>query len=115
MLHVFTKLAARGKRPEDVASVLGARNPNRTIRRYPGKVASSTILQDLEKQDDGKRGRFHPRRWFYKDGEPIQFNGDTYIVSNQWGAHTEKWLRNIAATFRDHNITIEALQPGDLT
>lgn len=104
VLQLFKSLAAAGVSPSIVAPTLGNRNPDRTIRRYPGNVDSATILKDLEEKTGSTRGPLHPRRWFYRAEDLIRFGGDTYIVSTQWGQHTERFLRSAAEAFPEHRI-----------
>lgn len=106
VLQLVRSMAAVGISPEDLALHFGNRNPNRTIRRYEGIVGSADIFRDLETQTGTTRGRLHPRRWFYREEDLIRFKGNTYLVSTQWGPHTESFLRSVAAAFPAHKIEL---------
>jgi hypothetical protein len=109
MLHVFRYLASRGVDPNSLAVHLGSRNPERTLRKYEGRLDNLTVLRDLQQHTGYKRGRLHPKRWFCSEDELIHFAGDTFVVSNQWGRHTERYLREIAQAFPEHTIEVHAV------
>lgn len=111
VLQLFKELVDNGLDPEDVAKKFGGRRPERTIRKYNGLVDSAVIARELEELTGPTRGPLHPRRWFHKPGDLIRYNGNTYIVNNQWGRHTEKFLRMVAAAYPDHRIEIETAPP----
>lgn len=109
VLQLFKELVANGLNPEDVANKFGGRKPERTVRKYAGNVDSPSIVRDLEEQSGSNLGPLHPRRWFHKPEELIHYNGDTYVVNNQWGKHTEKFLRMVAAAYPTHHIQIDTV------
>lgn len=115
MLQLFRYLASRGVEPSALAKHLGSRKLERTIRKYPGEISSAAVLADLQSHTGNTRGRFHPKRWFYGEDELIYFGGDTYVVSNQWGRHTERYLRNLATAFPQHSVEVVAIPSGGST
>ncbi len=113
ILQVLRHLAEAGVNPSTLSQHFGGRNPERTTRKYLGLVSSEDVLRDLQQHTGSKRGRLHPRRWFYGPQDLIHFGGDTYVVSTQWGRHTERYLRNLTKAFPQHRIEIEPVSRGE--
>jgi hypothetical protein len=96
-----------------IAGLLGwsAAGRNAPSVNTRGSWIAPRFSEDLEKQTGSSRGPLHPRQWFYRSDEIIQFDGDTFIANNQWDRHTERFLRNAAAAFADYEVSIEAVPP----
>lgn len=112
VLQLFKDLVTHGLDPEEVATKFGGRRPDRTVRKYSGMVDSATIAKDLEARTGSTRGPLHPRRWFHKAEDLIHYNGNTYVVNNQWGRHTEKFLKLVATAYPQYWIRIETSPPA---
>lgn len=53
-----------------------------------------------------------PLRWFVDSPLVDERSGNTYIVSNQWGAKTEERLEALAAAFPETKVSFRRADPG---
>ena len=111
LYQTFRFLVDRGISPEQVVEAIAYRKPESIITCFAGHVREEDVLQSLnDRMERGKRGRYHPARWFTSEDELIRFGGNTYIVSNQWGRYTERALQNMATRFPQHPIRVESVK-----
>jgi len=113
ILAVVRYLSNQGIPPDDIVAAIQFRKPETVLVSFEGEVDERFIRDELTKRNgSGKRGRYHPRRWFHRQDEIIHQGGTTYVISNQWGRYTEKALRNMAAAFPAHGIRIAKSRPA---
>jgi hypothetical protein len=74
------------------------RRKNRVFKVFEGELDETELADALMVGDPGGR---HPRtkRYFCKEGEFFHVSGNTYTLSNQWGASTGETIKSIISAY----------------
>jgi hypothetical protein len=99
------QLAAQGAPLVEILAAMG-----RMMRVVDGLLHDGDAVRDaLTAADD----RIALRRWFCDQPLVDEASGKTYVVSNQWGTHTEWTLAFLADQFPDTKVTFRRADSPD--
>lgn len=109
MHRVISSLIKFGKTPSEIQSIVNS-VPNHTrnlFEIFDGELNEEEVFELIMSEDTGGRIPRH-KRYFSKDGEFFHFQGQTYVLSNQWGSGTLPTIDAFAEAFSNLNISYQA-------
>ncbi|MCY4345867.1 MAG: hypothetical protein OXC17_03620, partial [Aestuariivita sp.] len=107
MLHLVSEIISTGKTPEAVRDAVPKADRTKLFKILDGELTEKEeVIHALER----KEPRQDPRRYFHEKGEFFCFNGNTYVLSNQWGTETLPAAQAIQDAFPDLEITIDEIE-----
>ena len=107
MLHLVSEIISTGKTPEAVRDAVPKADRTKLFKILDGELTEKEeVIHALER----KEPRQDPSRYFHEKGEFFCFNGNTYVLSNQWGTETLPAAQAIQDAFPDLEITIDEIE-----
>ncbi len=108
VLNVVKHLCDGGVNPDDIKNAGTVRK--NVFRSAPGKFETVAEFVEAASKVDAERGkRFDPIRWYIEDENRIEYQGNTFVLSNGWGLEAMEWLSEITAAFPDYDVKIQAV------
>jgi len=108
MLRLVSEAIKAGKTPDDIRDAIAKADPRKLFDILDGELTEKEeVIHALEL----KEPKQDPVRYFHEKGEFFCSNGNTYVLSNQWGATTLAAALALRDTFPDLNIQIDEIDP----
>ena len=109
MFHLVAEIFENGGSPERIREVI----PAPKLLVFEGTLDSEDVQERIRKSDRGGRVPL-TNRFFCKEGEPFQVDGDTLVLSNQWtGDQVLEAARTLAEIFPHLGIEVRESQTLD--
>ena len=106
-MYVFVNyLIKQGCDPQEIAEPVN-RGFDRFFAKVDGNVNSAQFIEAIM-EGRPTSGKPYYSRFFVKDEELFEFNGDTYAVSNQWGDTFLPAIEALNDRFSSVGITVES-------
>ena len=88
MYHIISHILSDGESPKAITDIFPGWG-HLLFQKFEGELNSEQIRECFMKDDPGG---IVPRsnRFFSDEDEPFHYEGDTYVLSNQWGSNTPK-------------------------
>jgi len=104
MYSLVREVIKSGVSPVDIAKVISWREKN-LFARFPGALDEASFNKELMKTDGGgKLPRY--KRFFCKEDELFQLDGETCALSNQWGDRTLEAVKLLSNKYPKLAITV---------
>jgi hypothetical protein len=102
ILAVVKSLCGKGVSPKEITSLLkDIKNPERLFLMLPGTASPAQV----------RAAASDPSRWFCASDELIQFGGNTYAFSTQWGIKmTTGAIRTLLRSYPNSGISYQPVR-----
>ena len=88
MYHIISYILSDGASPKAIAGVFPEWG-HLLFQRFEGELNSKQVRECFMKDDPGGTVQ-RSDRFFSNEDEPFYYEGETYVLSNQWGSNTPK-------------------------
>jgi len=102
ILRLVSEAIKAGKTPDDIRKAVAKADAKKLFEILDGELTEKEEVAralKLKKQN--------PRRYFHEKSEFFRFNGNTYVLTNQWGTTTLPAAQTLRDAFPDLEITID--------
>ena len=107
MLLLVSQVFHNGGTPQQVIDALPA---SRKLRAFEGKLDAEQVREQLMKEDKG--GAVPRSKRFFCD-DPFHIEGNTYVLSNQWGGDALETASKLRQMFPELKIEVKKTNMAD--